>query len=77
MHPSDEAMEARNAYTDWLLRQRDERERVDEMRAEGRREEMRSTPHKPRIGLAGPNFCEACGANVAVHEHIPYGRKNQ
>lgn len=76
-HPSDEAMEARNAYTDWLLRQRDEMERVSEMRAEERREGMRTTPHKPRVGLMGPNFCESCGSNLENHTTIPYGRKTQ
>lgn len=77
MHPSTEGQEARNAYTDWLLRQRDEMERVSEMREEERREDMRTIPHKPRVGLLGPNFCEICGSNVALHEHIPYGRKIQ
>jgi len=77
MHPRTESQEKRNAYTDWLLRQRDEFDRKGEESADAEREEMRYVPHTPRIGLVGANFCEICASNLRLHETIPYGEKAQ
>jgi len=59
--------------SDWDAKMR--QEELDEDNAEARVEQWRHTPHKPVIGLLGPNFCERCSANVDLHQTIPYGEK--
>ena len=73
MWPSSEGQEARNAYTDWLLREQDRHVLEGEQSAEDRREEMRYTFHRPRIGAVGPNVCEICGSSLKSHDQLPYG----
>jgi hypothetical protein len=58
---------------DWDAKMRQEEEAED--RAEARVKLWRHTPHKPFIGLLGPNFCELCGSNVGLHDQLPYGEK--
>jgi hypothetical protein len=57
----------------WDREMRREDRRSD--RAERQRGYMRYRKHEPRIGLLGPNFCEVCEANIRLHDHVPYGRK--
>jgi hypothetical protein len=75
MHPSTEGQERQNAYTDWLLRQRDEQELADEARAEAVRDARRYEKHRFHPGFVGPNFCDLCGSNVGLHQQIPYGER--
>lgn len=69
MYPSTESQEARNAYTDWLLRQRDEQEAADEQRAEARDPNV----CRPEDGHAYVNDwptsgCDECGAAKHLHK---------
>jgi hypothetical protein len=66
--PSTEAQEARNAYTDSLLRERDDYEDAREEREERDRTAMSLRPHKFQEYPDIPGFCR-CGLNKtgAIH----------
>lgn len=77
MYPTTEGQEARNAYTDWLLRQEDEHELKSETKAEQKREDMRYQDHKFWYSELTPGFCGKCSVNEKFHDQPPYGRKAQ
>jgi hypothetical protein len=65
--PSSEAQEARNAYTDSLLRERDDYEDEQERREENQRLNMQARYHRYQESRDIPGFCFACGLNVRIH----------
>jgi hypothetical protein len=70
--PSTEGQERQNAYTDWLLRQRDEQEAAAERRAEARDPNV----YRPSDGHAYVNDwptvgCDRCAGAEHLHTKEP------